>query len=159
MSKEKVEKKGMNVFQKIHAVQSRITTIAKKGKNSFQNYEYATEADFVLAIKPLLNDVGLVIIPNLGGQISTHPQGKGILTSVAMIYKIVNIDDPADYTQVSVPAQGADNGDKGAYKAITGAKKYMLANTFMIATGDDPEKDKRTKKSAPLKTVNSDDDF
>jgi len=35
--------------------------------------------------------------------------------------------------------QGADKGDKGVYKAITGAKKYFIANLFLIPTDDDPE--------------------
>ncbi len=44
-------------------------------------------------------------------------------------------------------AQGCGNdknskggvGDKGCYKAITGANKYMLFKLFQIETGDDPE--------------------
>ncbi len=30
-------------------------------------------------------------------------------------------------------------GDKGTYKAITGATKYALMKTFLLETGDDPE--------------------
>ena len=30
-------------------------------------------------------------------------------------------------------------GDKGIYKAITGANKYALLKTFLLETGDDPE--------------------
>ena len=32
-------------------------------------------------------------------------------------------------------------GDKGLYKAITGANKYFLFKLFQIETGDDPERD------------------
>jgi hypothetical protein len=32
-------------------------------------------------------------------------------------------------------------GDKGTYKALTGANKYLLFKLFQIETGDDPEKD------------------
>lgn len=34
---------------------------------------------------------------------------------------------------------GLDKGDKGLYKAYTGAIKYLLMKTFLIPTGDDPE--------------------
>jgi hypothetical protein len=37
--------------------------------------------------------------------------------------------------------EGQDAGDKGIYKAITGAQKYALMKAFMIPTGDDPEAD------------------
>ena len=40
-------------------------------------------------------------------------------------------------------SEGADSKDKGGFKAYTGALKYYLANTFMVATGDDPERDDR----------------
>jgi hypothetical protein len=36
---------------------------------------------------------------------------------------------------------GQDNGDKGLYKAITGALKYFLASTFLVAEYNDPERD------------------
>lgn len=35
--------------------------------------------------------------------------------------------------------EGRDRGDKAPYKALTGALKYALIQTFLIATGDDPE--------------------
>src|SRR5690606_3753984 len=36
---------------------------------------------------------------------------------------------------------GADMGDKGLYKAYTGAIKYFLANNLLVAEGNDPESD------------------
>ena len=36
---------------------------------------------------------------------------------------------------------GQDAGDKGIFKAISGAQKYALMKAFMIPTGDDPEQD------------------
>ena len=46
--------------------------------------------------------------------------------------------------------EGMDKGDKGIYKAQTGALKYYLSVTFMVATGDDPEQD--DKKEAKTET-------
>jgi hypothetical protein len=42
--------------------------------------------------------------------------------------------------------EGQDAGDKGPYKAMTGAQKYALMKTFMIPTGDDPEADEDVDK-------------
>lgn len=161
MSKE-IKKDRLNVFQRIHAVMEDVGTVAKNGKNSFQNYEYATEADFVHAIRPLLVKHGLVIIPQnaiLNGVGDLAKDNK--LTSISIQYNVVAIDDPTDYTAVTMMGQGSDKGDKGIYKAITGTKKYMIANLFMIATGDDPEKDGPKKKltSSPTKSNIKSEDF
>jgi len=43
---------------------------------------------------------------------------------------------------------GDDAGDKGIYKAYTGAEKYALMKQFLVATGDDPEGDTGTDKRA-----------
>ena len=38
-----------------------------------------------------------------------------------------------------VAGEGADVGDKAPYKAMTGALKYALLQSFLLSTGDDPE--------------------
>ena len=40
-----------------------------------------------------------------------------------------------------ITGEGMDKGDKAGYKAYTGAVKYYLADTFLVATGDDAEKE------------------
>lgn len=127
-----------NVYQRIHAVMNDLKTITKNGRNDFHKYDYATEADFVHAMRPLLEKHGLVVVPTL----AYPPQVlDGGITNLAIKFTIVNIDKPEEKVEAVIPAQGADKGDKGVYKALTGAKKYFLAMTFMAATGDDPEAD------------------
>ena len=53
------------------------------------------------------------------------------------------------YEVTTITGEGIDKGDKAGYKAYTGALKYYLANTFMVATGDDPEKE------SPSHTMNT----
>lgn len=136
-----------NVYQRIHAVMNDMSTIAKNGRNDFHKYDYATEADYVHALRPLLQKHGLVIIPSL----TMAPILQDGITQLAMKFTIVNVDKPEEKVESLIPAQGQDKGDKGVYKALTGAKKYFAALTFMVATGDDPEKDEKAKPT--LKTV------
>jgi hypothetical protein len=49
--------------------------------------------------------------------------------------------DSGEVFAVQAVGTGKDNADKGAYKAYTGASKYVLMKTFLLATGDDPEDD------------------
>ena len=82
----------------------------------------------------------------------------------AVTYKFVDIESGESIGDFAC-GQGADKGDKGVYKAITGAIKYVYMKTFNIPTGDDPEKNDRKpekKASTPtqeLPTVNVDDDL
>jgi hypothetical protein len=49
-----IDFKTMNVYQKIGWVQANMTTVKKTGWNNFQSYPYATDADIMNAVRPLL---------------------------------------------------------------------------------------------------------
>lgn len=161
----------MNVYQRIHAVMNEMSTIAKRGRNDFHKYDYATEADFVHAIRPLLQKHGLVITPQMDMPTMSTPDEKGNVVATALVkFTITNIDYPEERVETSVLGQGSDKLDKAVYKLMTGAKKYFMALTFMIATGDDPENEgpspnrrpvskKSAKAAPPAQTNNNTDDF
>ena len=44
--------------------------------------------------------------------------------------------------------EGADAGDKAPYKAMTGALKYALLQSFLLGTGDDPEDERADSRAA-----------
>ena len=48
-----------------------------------------------------------------------------------------------------VPGEGLDAGDKAPYKAMTGALKYALLQSFLLPTGDDPEEERATPSGSP----------
>jgi hypothetical protein len=50
---------------------------------------------------------------------------------------------------VRVAGEGADQGDKAPYKAMTGALKYALLQSFLLATGDDPEDERADARGGP----------
>ena len=59
---------------------------------------------------------------------------------ITITYKIVAIEDGSSI-DIQVAGGGHDSTDKKTYKALTGAYKYALRQTFMIETGDnDPDK-------------------
>ena len=57
---------------------------------------------------------------------------------VVMAYTFTDVDTGEEIT-TKVAGQGLDAGDKAPYKAMTGALKYALLQSFLLATGDDPE--------------------
>jgi hypothetical protein len=64
-----------------------------------------------------------------------------------MTYTFMDVDTAEEIT-VKVAGEGLDPGDKAPYKAMTGALKYALLQSFLLATGDDPEEDRITNHSA-----------
>jgi hypothetical protein len=56
--------------------------------------------------------------------------------------------DTAEEITVKVAGEGLDAGDKAPYKAMTGALKYALLQSFLLATGDDPEDERADSRAA-----------
>jgi len=152
-TKELADPTKNGLARKLLNIQKEIKFVAKNGRNEFQSYDYATERDFVTTLKPLLEKHGVLVIPEMAAPPTVEPHGKGMLTTILMKFKLVNVDDPTDYFIALVGGQGQDNGDKGIYKAITGAKKYFIATTFMVPTGDDPEKSVKAPRASKAKTA------
>jgi hypothetical protein len=55
-----------------------------------------------------------------------------------MEFEFIDIDTGYSISKL-FSGQGIDSEDKGLPKGITSAVKYMLANSFVVETGDDPE--------------------
>jgi hypothetical protein len=133
---------GFNLKQKLAEVRRRICYIQKRGHNERFNYSYVTAADIAGAVGDALAELEVVIIPNLESisheNISPNPGYSDRLTRVVMTYTFMDVNSAEELT-VKMPGEGRDPGDKGPYKAMTGALKYALLQSFLIATGDDPE--------------------
>lgn len=122
-------------------------TVAKTGRNDFHGYDYATEADVVESVRPHMVENGLMLIPH----VDTVSQDQHGNTNIVVNYRLYHVS--GDYIEFNVAAAGNDKnrngvGDKGIYKAMTGASKYAMLKLFSLATGDDPEKDENHKKTA-----------
>lgn len=130
-----------NIYKAINEVMKEVGYVQKTGKNEYQGYRYAGEADLLAAIRPAMVKVGLVLIPRMAS--CSGPDANGI-TTVVVDYRVAHVSgEHLDWT-LTVAGQGGDKnskgvGDKGVYKALTGANKYALFKLFQIETGDDPE--------------------
>ena len=69
------------------------------------------------------------------------------MARVVMAYTFADVDSGEEII-AKVAGQGLDPGDKAPYKAMTGALKYALLQSFLLATGDDPEDERVDARSA-----------
>ena len=137
----------------LHAVMEACGYVQKTGKNAFHGYKYAGESDLLDKLRPAMVANGLLLLPS--GKTVTGPDEHGNVT-VAIEYTLAHKD--GDIWPEKLVAFGCGNdrakngsvGDKGVYKALTGANKYLLFKLFQIETGDDPEQDDRAHESAPI---------
>lgn len=141
-----------NIVTKMLQVMEEVTYVQKDKTNDFQHYNYASEAATIKKLRPALIKAGLFMLPSVE-KMWLDDRGN---THVEMLYRIFDIS--GDYIQFKAVGSGQDkNGDKGVYKALTGASKYALLKTFMLETGDDPEvpreDEKKEEKKQPLKAV------
>ncbi|AUO79126.1 DNA single-strand annealing protein [Salinibacter phage M8CRM-1] len=135
--------------QKILNVVADVGYVEKSGRNDFHRYDYVTENDLLDAVRPGLAEQGVTVITGTSQQTVVETENKKgdpeFLTIVTTVHTFIDTETGAQITTYS-QGQGTDPGDKGAYKAVTGANKYFLYKTFMIAAGDDPEGDASTDK-------------
>ena len=147
------------LLRKLAVIMGEITRVPKRGHNEFHKYDYATEADIVESLRGAMSAQHVVLIPKLVGvenvKIATR-NGESVMTTVQMLFTFIDGDSGQS---LKIPWQGcgADSGDKGYYKALTGAEKYVLLKTFLIPTGDDPEDEEpAAEKPKPNKQTRQD---
>ena len=121
--------------------------VQKKGAtNDFDRYKYFSEAQYKELFTELFSKHGLELkFDELEYQTfeGTEKQANGRMPKLR--FYLFDIDT-GFFETTTITGEGIDKGDKAGYKAYTGALKYYLANTFMVATGDDPEKDSPNDK-------------
>ena len=135
--------------------------VLKKGKsNDFDHYTYFSEAQYKELFTELLSENNLELKfseLDYGTFEGTGKQCNGRLTKLE--FTLFDVETGFFETTV-ITGEGMDKGDKAGYKAYTGAVKYYLADTFLVATGDDAEKESpsenmntKTERKATAKQI------
>jgi hypothetical protein len=151
----------VSIIKAIHAVMTKVEYVVKDGNNDFHKYKYASEAALIAALRPVMLEEGLVIIPS--GE-TLLPVDEFGITHIVLEYTLTHIDGDVWPDKIKAFGSGSDKsgkrkdetfavGDKGTYKAITGAYKYFIKNLFQIETGTDPEKDGAKDKKEKTTTT------
>ena len=122
--------------------------LKKGGVNDYDKYRYFSEAQYKELFTELFSNAGLELSFNeveYNTFTGSEKQANGRMPKLNFILTDI---ETGFYEVTTITGEGIDKGDKAGYKAYTGALKYYLANTFMVATGDDPEKE------SPAHTMN-----
>ena len=135
--------KPKNVHEAIAYVMANTTHAEQSGKHGFQKYKYSKEIDIYTAIRSHMAEVGLIAVQHKVELLSTleyETRGgeKRFLVTLHVTFKFIGPD--SSELIVETIGQGADEGDKAIYKAVTGAEKYAMQKTFKLPSSEgDPE--------------------
>ena len=145
---EQPDRQELNLREKFAEVRRRLGYVQKRGHNERHNYSYVTAADLAGSVGDILAELGVVVIPQLQSISTETPRSSSDrIARVVMNYRFVDARSGEELS-VRVAGEGADPGDKAPYKAMTGALKYALLQSFLLATGDDPEDERANSKAA-----------
>lgn len=162
-----MENKQLNIYEKLSAISTELMSVAKNLEVGVgaSKYKAVGEADVLRAVKPLEAKYKVYSYPvsrtiiESGTIESTTYKGeikKNLFERIEVIYRFVNIENPAEYVDITSYGDGIDSQDKSVGKAMTYADKYALLKAYKIVTGDDPDQNASedlnaaTTKSAPL---------
>jgi len=133
------------IHEALAAIYREVGYVHKSGKvDSFgAKYTYAGEADLIAAVRPSMVDheVYMHVAQVLNREHESFTNAKGTLMHHVRLDVLVRFAHGTSGTFIDCMAsgEGIDSGDKATPKALTGAFKYAIRQTFCIETGDDPD--------------------
>jgi len=143
----------IGLVTKLATIMGELGNVKKEGFNTNQKYKFVRESDLVEKLSPLLAKYHVflhqtVLSHSLVEMYKTSSGSTMWLTTVEVQFQWFDGDSGETLPVFVFVGTGADTGDKGIYKALTGAEKYALMKTFLVSTGDDPEADEKVDKAS-----------
>lgn len=115
--------------------------LKKGGQNDFDHYSYFSEAQYKELFTELFSKNNLELKFSELEYNTFEGSGKNCNGRMTRLEFFLYDVETGFFETTVITGEGMDKGDKAGYKAYTGAVKYYLADTFLVATGDDAEKE------------------
>jgi hypothetical protein len=131
--------------------------LKRDGYNPNGKYQFFSEAQYKALFTRLFAKHGIEFKATmLGADYDSFTNPKTgtfqFMRRVMMEFTIMDVHTGESETSQFV-GEGFDTGDKAIYKAYTGALKYYYADTWQVATGDEPENEKVEEAPAPIRLI------
>ena len=126
-----------NIVERMSAVMADVKHVGKTGQNNEQQYNFRPIDEFMNELHGPLTKHGVVVTPRVLDRTSFERQrnNHGGVTRVVEMLVEFTFHAPDGSTLTTVTAgEGADVADKATNKAMAGALKYAIMQTFMVPT-------------------------
>ena len=144
------DNQSMTVFDAINEVSNRVGSLAKDGVNLHQKYNFRGIDQLVTAVQPVLNDVGVAIVPTVLEYKSEDRVTADKIQRWCTVLVKYTIHGPAgDTTEAILVGEANDTADKAMNKALSNAAKYFYFQTFWFGVGGMDDGDLDHNEAAP----------
>lgn len=144
----------MKIYEKLLTIQKRINGLGKD--KATYNYKYVTGDKLLGEIKPMMNDLGLLLkqevlsIENTRQDYTTSKGSKSeILSKIMMKFTWIDVES-GEKDENLFGANGQNDWEKGLGSALTYGERYFLLKYFHIATDEDDIDNDQRKTTAPV---------
>jgi hypothetical protein len=150
-AKERSYRDKRNILEAMLAVARGVTAVVGHDRQNVDDgYSYASNERVVTTVRQAMLDNSILCLPvsSKGTLEDIHVQdaasgGERVIFSALLEEEFDFVHVPSqEHLTVVILGAGQDLGEKGVYKAHTGAEKYALRETFLLSTTDDAERDR-----------------
>lgn len=130
------------IVNKILNVMTKIGPIIKDKTNEEKGFEYASLAAIIMKAREAMIEERITMFPYDIQQVTQ--KGNDVLIVVIYRFYDADLNDKGknEFLDVKIVGEGCDKDGWAVYKALSGAYKYAITQTFAIPTVDDAEKSK-----------------
>ena len=145
------------IAEAMFSVQKQVRKLAHDAKNDFQSYNYVSIDAYYEAVRPWLNQAGLMIIPN-EEEAAISPDGKTYKVRFAFI--VMHESGEVWEVPIKRTVYLGYGGAQSCGSALSYAEKFVMRTLFKIPTGEyDPEMDNPVREvEEQAKTIVNDAD-
>lgn len=138
-----------SLVRKMVEIMATVDRVPKNGHNSAHDYDYATEADVLDAVRAEMAKRCLLLTPSVvDSKVEYVGANKNRVVTIRVRYTLEDGESGESRT-FDMLGEGYDSLDKAFYKAMTGCTKYAVLKTFNLSTGDDPEHEAANSTTPP----------
>ena len=146
-----------NIHEALHAIYKEVGYVQKQSNQNLK-YTFAGEGAFIRELRPAMIENGVMVSVIKMDSLTQELYQAGYEGKTQMmrstIHGVVRFTHVSGtWIDVEVYGEASDTGDKSVNKAMTDLYKYALRQTFMIETGDDPDKSAPEERSVVAEAV------
>lgn len=152
MSENQTDPPPVGIYAAMAAVMHDLTAVAKRDRNTHQNFVFRGIDAVVNAVGPVLREHKVIVAPNVERveyeQVVTTGGKASTACRVLVTYSFYATDGSS--LDCRVAAEAWDSGDKAAPKAMSVAFRTALLQALALPT-DEPDPDSQTyERDAPI---------
>lgn len=136
---EPKQRQAEQIYALMNKVMADIGAVPKGQRNAAQGYNFRGIDDALAAVQPVLVKHGIILVPEvIASDVRDASIGKNATPGARVVLTVKHTFFAPDGSSVSAVTvgEGLDTSDKACNKAMSGAFKYAIFETFCIPTDE-----------------------